>query len=87
MVEFLVDIAGAVAGLIMSSCRVRADWRSSRGKGVGIAVMSRGSGDGEISFGRSMVAIPPLFEMCVKERRSLPWLVKDVRKRRLSPAG
>ena len=56
----------------MSSCWMGADWRSSRGNGVGIAVASRGTGDWVTSFGRSMVAIPPLCEMCVKEWLSPP---------------
>ena len=68
--ELVLDVAGAVEGLGMSSCRVCASWRSSRGKGVGIAVASRGSGDWETSLGRSMVAILPLYEMCVKEWQS-----------------
>ena len=56
----MVDDAGAVAGLTMSSRWVRVDRRSSRGKGVGIAVVSRESADGDTSLCRSMVAIPPL---------------------------
>lgn len=63
-VGLIVGDAGAVAGLTMSSCWIYADWRSSCGKGVGIAVVSRGFGDWEASFGRSMVAIPPLYGMC-----------------------
>ena len=70
--------AGAVAGLTMSSRWVCADWRSSRGKGVGIAVVSRGFTDWEAPLGRSMVAIPPLCEMSVKECRSLPRAVMTV---------
>ena len=70
--EWVVDIAGAVVGLTISSCGVCNDWRRSRGKGVGIAVVSRGSGDWETSLGRSRVAIPPLCEMRVKEWQSPP---------------
>lgn len=43
--EVVVDIAGAVAGLTMSSCWVCSDCRSARGNGVGIVVVSRESGD------------------------------------------
>jgi hypothetical protein len=56
--ESAVYIAGAVAGLTMSSCWVYDDWRSARGNGVGIAVVSKGSGDRRISLVRSRVAIP-----------------------------
>lgn len=59
--------AGAVAGLTMSSRCVCADWRSPRGKGAGIAVVSRDFTDWEASLGRSMVAIPLLCERSVKE--------------------
>jgi len=39
---------------------------------VGIAVVSKGSGDWVTSLGRSMVAISPLCEMCAKEWHSPP---------------
>lgn len=70
--------AGAVAGLTMFSRWVCADWRSSRGKGVGIAVVSWGFSDWEASLSRSMVAIPPLREMSVKEWQSPPRAVTTV---------